>query len=411
MKRGCRDSGGLRGLRAGLLASLVAGGVAGVGNGAAWAGPADELHVAVHAPIGKGCISGEKLKVAVQKRVGGGGQRKTVDVRIQTNEPEPGWVAEVAVTGREGSRTVRTQSASCNELDDGLVLVVILLVDPEEEPAAPETEDKGKTEAGKGGGSWGTDAGESVGKGETKSADGAGDAPKGGPGEGEPGASNRAGVDGGVGKEAVGKEAVGKEAVAKGGAVDRNEERNRKVQFSLGSSFVYTLGLMPSALPGWRWTFSWRSPAPFPIETSFTLNARWAERRSDSTVSLTRQVDSMSFEAAACPLGAEIGRLGLAACGGMALTYVEHNFWGSDPGAQDPDQSYIHQEHVMISPVAELRLGVRVLPWLRAKAGFGGMLSVNPISADSYTQPYSDRELTGPVIFRGQLGIEAVLPP
>ncbi|MEZ4310947.1 MAG: hypothetical protein R3F14_23135 [Polyangiaceae bacterium] len=117
-----------------LLGAGLAGGALAMPASAS-AGESDELVVAVNAPLGKGCISGEKLKVAVQKRVGSAARRKTVDVRIQTNDPEPGWMAEVSIAGQSGRRTVRTQSTSCKELDDGLLLVVVLLVDPQDSPA------------------------------------------------------------------------------------------------------------------------------------------------------------------------------------------------------------------------------------------------------------------------------------
>lgn len=443
-----------------MLAVLAGGAVAAAAT-SAQAGPADELHVAVHAPLGKGCISGDRLKVAVQKHVGDGARRRTVDVRIATNDPEPGWSAEVAVAGRAGTRVVRTQSTSCNQLDDGLVLVITLLLDPEEkDPPGPAPKGGAAPDEPRspgGGSSWGTEppggdapadeephgqakdgpgakgdpgAGPDVDQEpeqetpDAPAADAGDDAPGGGGdrhrGEKEAEKGGAKGDKGRAGAGAGGDEdedrSGSKTDAEKDGAGKREGEEKKKVRFGIGAGFAYTVGLLPAGLPGARLSFAWMAPGPFPFEASYTYNGRIGEYKETSGVGWTRELSSMTFEVQACPLGLTAGWLHLTACGGLASTYVEENVSASYLTATPdfPENTlplYSHQEQLMLSPTAELRADMSLLSWLRVRAGFGGMVAVNPMSSAAALYSYSDQKLTEPVIFRGQLGIEVVLPP
>lgn len=384
--------------------------------------PADELHVAVHAPGGKGCISGEKLKVAVQKKIGTGKVRKTVDVRIQTNDPEPGWTAEVAVAGKAGLRSVKTQS-SCSELDDGLVLVVSMLVDPEEE--APPPPPKGKADSTEpeeeGDDSWGTnkptqEEGDEEGESTPAKKGAPNDKPKGSekdpepvqnkPGQNKPGANNGSGEDD---KNLEGdEEEGGKKNENKG----KDKKPKQKVQAGIGASLVTAVGIVPAALTGVRGSVEWLAPTPVTIEAGLTVYLPYSESMGGQEW-VYRQMQASAIDLTGCPVNVSNPLFRMSACAGVAATWIQHSGQSEwyDPAIPEYAQpQYYSSDSIVISPTAEMRLDLFVASWLRLRAGAGLMVPVNPVSW-GYTGGDFPIDMMSDVIFQGQVGIQVVLPP
>ncbi|MEZ4310946.1 MAG: hypothetical protein R3F14_23130 [Polyangiaceae bacterium] len=177
---------------------------------------------------------------------------------------------------------------------------------------------------------------------------------------------------------------------------------------------MYTTGMLPEGLPGVRLSLAWLSPTPVPVEASFTYNARFRQYRDTAEGSWSRTVDSFSLEFTACPANVAAGRLRFSACAGIATTYFEMT---EESYLYDPAYLpyYSQWGTLMVSPAAEVRFDVQIFSWLRARAGFGGMVAINPPESTvlfdpGFEQPF-DSKLTEPLIFRGQLGIEVVIPP
>ncbi|MBK8255491.1 MAG: hypothetical protein IPK82_22870 [Polyangiaceae bacterium] len=392
--------------------------------------PADELHVAVHAPGGKGCISGEKLKVAVQKKIGSGRVRKTVDVRIQTNDPEPGWTAEVAVAGKAGQRSVKTQS-SCSELDDGLVLVVSMLVDPEEEgpPPPPPKGKKNSTESDEDEeDSWGAtkptqeEVDDSEGKSTPPKKGTPDDKPKGSekkpepvqnkPGQNKPGSNNGGEDDKNLeGDEGEGGKKNDDEGTGKD--KDKTPKSDGKVQFGLGGSFVYTMGMAPVGLPGARAYLEWLAPTPITVEAGFTYHAAYSEGWAFGATMVQRQMEAKGVDLKACPANVSNSWLRMSGCAGVEATWVSHSSSSENlnppmDGSYWPE--YYSSEELVISPSAEVRLDLKVFSWLRARVGAGLLVPVNPTSW-VLSAEFPSNQMMEPVIFQGQVGIQVVLPP
>lgn len=422
------------------LFALAGGALAGLAPCAASADePAETaLHVSVTAPAGKGCISGEKLQHAVQKRVGSVARHTAVDVHIESAAPVPGWVASVAVAGRAGHRTVKTRSPSCGKLDDGLVLVVTLLVDPDEDdeetppaalPAPPSSKPRGDepSNPGAGGGSWAPDEpAEPEEKPEEEPESWPGARKPGDPAqdparepESERGRSRR-GDKPPAGDEPSRDEAPSKVARATKGdpARGKGEEAAagwpKKMQFALGASAVYSMGLAPAGLPGVRGSFAWLSPTPVPIEASFTYHSDYEEYTGNTTAFTYQQ--AMSFGVTSCPADVNVGLLHFGACAGMTVTRLQQRFQADSPYPMDPmvDESgpeYREMDHLMMSPTADLRLDVTLWKVLRVGAAVEVMTPINRPEIVALTDTYSVGPLTEPVIFQARLGISLVLPP
>ena len=98
------------------------------------------------APGAETCIDAEALSIAVEARLGRA-------VFVRTEQPaviieahvSPGWRVAIAVRGADGSaigeRVLDEAAADCHALDDALVLVIALIIDPNaalrEPPPAP----------------------------------------------------------------------------------------------------------------------------------------------------------------------------------------------------------------------------------------------------------------------------------
>lgn len=428
------------------LCALAGGALAGLAPCAASADePAETaLHVSVTAPAGKGCISGEKLQHAVQKRVGSVARHTAVDVHIESAAPVPGWVASVAVAGRAGHRTVKTRSPSCGKLDDGLVLVVTLLVDPDEDdeetppaalPAPPSSKPHAEepSEPGAGGGSWVPDKPaepqelpEEEPEEEPESWPGArepGD-PARDPGrepardrESERGRSGR-GDRHPAGDEPSRDKAPSTVARATKGDPARGEqaaEAPKKVQFVLGASSVYSVGLVPAGLPGVRGSFAWVSPTPVPIEASFTYFTEYDQYMSSATQSGLFHAETMAFGATVCPADLNVGRLHFGACAGMTVTRLQQRFQEDSLFLEEQDPGYAplytQTDHFMVSPTADLRFDIRLWKGLRIGAGMEVMSPINRPDPVGFNDPYAVETTTAPVIFQARLGISLVLPP
>lgn len=473
----------MRTKRSSLFSSIVPANLLGALAGAALAGlapaPAQAsetshgLHVDVHAPAGKGCISADKLAGAVDKHVRGTPKPAVVDVQIRAGDPS-GWSADVTVAGRSGRRTVRTESASCSKLDEGLVLVVTLLVDPDDDdapPPAPAPPKARKDAPGGGdapskepGSSWGQDDSDE----DDPGAEGApakspgapkGDSPntpepekgahgdpgdtcpcggggpdKGGPDKGAPdkGSANKGSADkGSPDKESPHKGSSHKGASGKGapdkGSPDKapsgkgvgKKDAGKKVQFGLGASVVYAAGLLPSAAPGGRLSLAWLSPTPVGLEASFTYFTPVEQYAGPSGTSYVRHIEAMHLEIDACPARVDVGRLHFGACAGLGVTRFQHSttdFSGvPGPVAGDPYYGYGPVVDYIASSSADLRFDVQLFSAMRIGAGLGAMVPFNrpssspPVVVDASVVDFGP--ISDPVIFQARLGITLVLPP
>jgi hypothetical protein len=429
------------------LGGLAAAALVGLGPAPASASETSHgLHVDVHAPAGKGCISAEKLAAAVNKHVRGAPKAAVVDVQIQAADPS-GWTADVTIAGRSGRRSVRTESASCGKLDEGLVLVVTLLVDPDDDDAPPPAPAPPKAggDAPEGGDASPNEPGSSWGKDDPKDDPGEDDpgaaadapaktpaAPKSDKGSSDKGSSDKGSSDkgssdkGSPDKGSPDKGSPDKEPAKKdvGKKDTGKKDARKKVQFGLGASLVYASGLMPSPAPGGRLSLAWLSPTPVGLEASFTYFTPVDQSGGASGISYVRHIEAMHFQIDACPARVDVGRLHFGACAGLGVTRFEHTTTDSSgvpgPVAGDPYDGYGRAVNYIASSSADLRFDVQLFSAMRIGAGLGAMVPINRPSSSAWGQPVVGGSSTNvvdlgpisdPVIFQARLGITLVLPP
>lgn len=418
-----------------LFAALASASIAGLAAPAASAGPRGGLRVNVASPDGKGCISSEKLKSEVLLHTKGTPKPAAVDVEIEA--VGPGWVADVAVAGRAGKRTVKTQSGACSKLDEGLVLVVTLLVDPDEEEPAPAPAghaDKDSPDedepAPAGGSSWGKDDPEEEPGDEAPAAGkkpGAptGDSPNAPEPEAGPWGKGKKGGDKGSPDKAPPNNAPadkgspakgGQEPGKKGGKEKGDGDLDRRHRFGISASAVYTAGLLPVAAPGVRVAFSWMPPVRFMMEGAFTYFAPVDEYRSTGSYSGQRHVETFQAELDACPAKLDTRWVHFAACAGLSLTRYQHylsdmsGYSGNDPL---PYYGYGTTEDWMLSSLADLRLDVSLFSAMRIGAGLGVQVPAmnRPGQNNGFYPVEGFDSFADGVIFQARAGITLVLPP
>ena len=430
-------------VRALLPAALL--GISGLAAPPAAAAKPQRFSVDVQAPDGKGCITGEKLADAVQKHTRGPAKPEKVDVQIEAAGQGTGWVADVTVKGRPGTRRVKTPSASCSKLDQGLVLVVTMLVDPDDEepPPPPKKADKGDQESPGDadepapGSGWGDEPADELpadDDAEPQKKPGApkGDSPNkpepeggslGNHGKkGEPGCSDKGSPDKGSPKKGSPDEDADKaddaEESAKGaGKGKKKAPPKEKVQFGLTAEAVYATGLVPAGVPGVRVALSWMAPTPVGIEAAFSYYAPVEEWQWSGQNNAIRHVEAMAFELNACPAKVDAGRLHFGACAGVTVNRYQH--WASASGpdidqAQDPYYwGYGTSEAWSVAPSADLRFGVSLFSALRVGATVSAQVPVSQGGGQAWggDPMFAFGPLYEPVIFQARAGITVVLPP
>jgi hypothetical protein len=108
------------------------------------------------APGAESCIDAGSLAAAVEARLG-----RTVFTRTEPPaviidaQASPGWHVAIAVRGADGTaigeRVLDDPATNCRALDDALVLVIALIIDPEaamREPSSPQAREPWRVDAG-----------------------------------------------------------------------------------------------------------------------------------------------------------------------------------------------------------------------------------------------------------------------
>jgi outer membrane biosynthesis protein TonB len=397
-------------------AALASCAVAGLAPATAHAGePQDGFRVEVDAPSGKGCISSKKLETAVRKHVRGEPRAAKVDVRVEAADPGPGWVADVTVAGKTGRRTVKASGASCSQLDEGLVLVVTLLADPDEDtPDAPPKADGDKREGdadARPKGSWGDEepAEEEPAARPERPAK---------PAEPEPAEEPE--------KPAPAEPAIAPEPANAGSKKEAPEpkqavSRKRRAQFGIGTSMVYTTGLLSVPAAGVRAAITWLQPTPVALEAAFTYHVPQGYDTmsgaapqilfSPGATFVSWHLDAVTSELNVCPKF-DVWRLHLGVCGGAALTYVHYQEWNrvATTDNQLGEPTYVEYSKFIVSQTTDFRLDISLASFLRAGAGFQVLVPI--VNSNDYNAIWGPG--SGPsdrVAFQARGGLTLVLPP